>query len=331
MKKKLAVLFLCVSLAFVAAGTGWSKDNADITVVVMPKLVSIPYFNAAQDGAEKCGADLGIKVIYAGPTEADATQQYRMVEDFIAQGVDAIAVAPNDPAGLTPVLRKAKEAGIVVLDWDTAAEKDAVDYSIHNTDDREMGEHMWQRLFEAIGKEEGKYAILTGGLEAENLNTWIDYGLAWAEKNHPGIQLVTEKIPTNEKQQEAYSKALDLLKAYPDLDGIMGQSTPTPIGAGQAIQELGLQDKVSLVGHTMPKDAAQYLKDGSIDTGVLWNVYDLGYLAAYIAYTKVTGGEIKDGMEVPNIGKIEVREDGKTIILGPPLDITAGNVDSLQF
>jgi simple sugar transport system substrate-binding protein/rhamnose transport system substrate-binding protein len=329
--KKLLVSVLCVALLLTMAMAGWAKDKADITIVVMPKLVGIPYFNAAGDGAEKLGADLGIKVIYAGPTEADATQQYKMVEDFIAQGVDAIAVAPNDPAGLTPVLRKAKAAGIVVLDWDTAAEKDAVDYSIHNTDDREMGEHMWQRLFEAIGKKDGKYAILTGGLEAENLNTWIDYGLAWAKENYPDMQLVTDKIPTNEKQQEAYSKTLDLLKAYPDLDGIMGQSTPTPIGAGQAIQELGLQKKVALVGHTMPKDAAVYLKDGSIDTGVLWNVFDLGYLTAYIAYTKVIGGEITNGMEIPNVGKIEFRDDGKTIILGPPLDITAENVDSLKF
>ena len=62
-----------------------------------------------------------------------------------------------------------------IRDRDTAAEKDAVDYSIHNADDQELGEHMFQKLFEAIGKDEGTYAILTGGLEAENLNTCLLY------------------------------------------------------------------------------------------------------------------------------------------------------------
>ena len=314
-----------------ASSDGGAKtDGSKVKVVIMPKLVGIPYFNAAEKGAKQCAEDMGFEVIYAGPTEADATQQFKMVEDYIAQGVNAICVAPNDPAGLTPALKKAKEAGIAVIDWDTAAEKDAVDYSIHNADDQELGEHMFQKLFEAIGKDEGTYAILTGGLEAENLNTWIKYGMDWAEQNYPNMKLVTDKIPTNEKQQEAYSKTLDLMKCYPDLDGIMGMSTPTVPGAGQAIQELGLQDQVALVGHAMPADAAEYIKDGSADCGVLWDIYNLGYLTAYVGYMAATGGEIKDGVDVPNVGALQLKEDGKTIILGPPLDITKENVDELS-
>ncbi len=302
-----------------------------VKVVVMPKLIGIPYFNASEAGAKQCAADMGFEVIYAGPTEADATQQFKMVEDYITQGVDAICVAPNDPAGLTPALQKAKDAGITVIDWDTPADKAVVDYSIHQIDDKLLGEHMFKVLFEQIGKTEGTYAILTGGLEAANLNAWIDQGLLWAAENYPDMKLVTDKIPTNEKQQEAYSKTLELLKAYPDLDGIMCMSTPTPIGCGQAIQELGLQDDIVVVGHAMPQDAKDYLKDGSIDVGILWDVYKLGYLTAYIAYQQVLGQPITDGMDVPNVGVITLQDDGKTIIMGEPLDITAENVDSLKF
>lgn len=313
------------------------KPAADdrITVVVMPKLVGIPYFNAAEKGAKRCGEDIGFEVIYAGPTEADATQQAQMLESYIAQGVGAICVAPNDPAGIRPTLEKARAAGITVLDWDTPADKDVVDYSINQIDDKQLGEHMFQTLFEEMekinGSKEGKYAILTGGLEAANLNTWISYGLAMAEKDWPGMVLVTDKIATNEKQQEAYQKTLDLLKAYPDITGIMGQSTPTVPGAAQAIQELGLQDKVALVGHGMPNDVEQYLKDGSADVAILWDVEKLGYLIAYIAYAQITGIDITDQMEVPNVGNITLKEDGKTIIMGPAQDFTAENVDQFDF
>ena len=306
-----------------------------ITIVVMPKLIGIPYFNAAEKGAMKCGEDLGFEVIYTGPTEADATEQAKMLENYITQGVDAICVAPNDPAGIRPTLEKAKAAGITVLDWDTPADKDVVDYSINQIDDQQLGEDMFRTLFEEMekinGSKEGKYALLTGGLEAANLNTWIKYGLDYAAKEWPGMVLVTDKIATNEKQQEAYQKTLELLKAYPDITGIECQSSPTVPGAAQAIQELGLQDKVAIVGHGLPNDSRPYLKDGSADVAILWDVEKLGYLIAYVAYAKVTGMEIKDQMEVPNIGNITLREDGKTIVMGAPLHFTAENVDQFDY
>ena len=60
-----------------------------------------------------------------------------MLEDYITQGVDAICVAPNDAAALDNVLKKAKDAGIAVLDWDSQANKELVDLSIHQIDDKE--------------------------------------------------------------------------------------------------------------------------------------------------------------------------------------------------
>jgi simple sugar transport system substrate-binding protein/rhamnose transport system substrate-binding protein len=304
--------------------------DSEITIVVMPKLIGIPYFNASETGAMKAGEDFGFNVIYAGPTEADATQQVKMLEDYIAQGVDAIAVAPNDPAGLTPTLQKAAEAGIAVIDWDTAAEKDAVLYSVAQVDPYEEAEHVWGTVFEKMG-DERDYAILTGGLEAANLNVRIEAGEAFKAANYPDMNLVTDIIPTNESQQEAYTKTLDLMKSYPDITGIICMSSPTIPGAGQAIQELGLQEETVAIGHGMPNDSAPYLKDGSADIAVLWDVEALGYLAAYIAYCAATGQEVTDGMEVQTVGSIRLEEDGKSIIMGPPLDITAENVDQFDY
>ena len=122
-----------------------------------------------------------------------------------------------------------------------------------------------------------------------------------------------------------------LISAYPNLKGIVGVSTPAPIGAAMAVQEKGLQDQISVVGSCMPTDAAPYLKDGSLDFGILWDPGMLGRLTVYVAHYELNGVEITDGMEVPGVGNITLLEDGKTIIMGPPSIWTAENVDQFDF
>lgn len=288
-------------------------------IVVMPKLIGIPYFTQTGEGAKKAGEELGLNVIYNGPTTADAAEQVKMLEDYITQGVDAICVAPNDAAALDPVLKKAREAGILVLDWDTEATKDLVDASVHQIDDKELGEHLAQKLVDYMGTEEGEYAIITGSLSASNLNTWIGYAKDYMETKYPKMKLVTDPIGTDEKQTEALSKTKDLIKAYPDLKGIIAVSTPAPIGAAQAIAELGLQDKVSVVGTAVKEDCKEVLADGSLDLGCLWNTQDLGYLTVAVAKSLLDGNKLSDGMEVEGFGKIQLIGD-KNVILGPPED-----------
>ena len=268
MKKGLRIVLLAMLVCSLFLAAAEAKEY---TVLVMPKLVGIPYFNASETGALQAGKDLGVNVIYAGPTQPDAAAQVKMIEDYISRGVDAIAVAPNDPAALTPVLRRAKQRGILVMDWDTPADKSVVEFSVHQIDDKVYGEHNWDLLVEAMGTDEGDYAIITGGLAAANLNTWIDHGFAYAKEKYPNLRLVTERVPTDEKQQEAYRKTLDLLRAYPNLKGIVGVSTPAPIGAAQAVEERGVQDKVAVVGTALPNDSAPYLKSGALRVSTLWD------------------------------------------------------------
>ncbi len=330
--KKLCLLttvFLLCAVGMFAAGQQESDDVPSI--LVMPKLIGIPYFNASEKGALQAGEDLGIKVIYNGPTETDAAAQVKMIEDYIVQGVDAIAVAPNDPAALTPVLMKARQKGIFVLDWDTPADKAVVDLSVHQIDDQLYGQHFWDLLVKHMGTDDADYAILTGGLSAENLNSWIDSGLAYAEEVYPNLNLVSERIPTNEKQEEAYNKALNLLKAYPSVQGLVCMSSPCPIGAGQAVEELGLKGEVAVVGTGLPTDSCPGLKAGAISEVSLWDPATLGYLVVYLANEMIQGNEIVDGAEVPNVGNIELKADGKTVIMGPPSDFNTGNCHQFDF
>lgn len=324
MKKLTAVL---LSLLLVLSGVAAMAE----TIVVMPKLVGIPYFNASETGALEAGKELGIEVIYTGPTQGDAAQQVTMIEDLLIKGIDALAIAPNDPDAVSPALQKAIQENVLVVDWDTPASGDDVKYSIHQIDDQKFGEIIWDKLVEAMGTEEGEYAIVTGYLTAANLNTWIKYGLEYAATRYPNLKLVTDPVPSDESAQEAYSQTLALLGTYPNLKGIVGISTPGPIGAAMAVQEKGLQDKVAVVGSSMPKDSAPYLKDGSLDFGILWDPGKLGKLTVYVAHYELNGTPITNGMEIPGVGAITVWEDGKTIIMGDPSVWTAENVDQFDF
>lgn len=325
----LLTLALCLAAAW-AAGSSDASSDGERTIVVMPKLVGIPYFNASEAGAARAGEELGINVIYTGPTTADAAEQVRMLEDLISKGVDAIAVAPNDAAALTPVLMKARNAGIIVVDWDTPADPSVVDLSIHQIDDKEYGRHIWNLLVQEMG-DTGDYAIITGGLSAANLNSWIDAGLEYAETEYPGLNLVTERVPSDEKQQVAYQKTLDLIKAYPNLKGIIGISTPAPLGAAQAVQEKGLTDTIAVVGTSLPTDSGPYLEDGSLRVGTLWDPSKLGYLTVVLTNAYLDGGKPSNGQMVDGVGEITVWSDGKTVIMGPPTDFTRGNYGSFSF
>ncbi|XP_061168548.1 autoinducer 2-binding protein LsrB-like [Saccostrea echinata] len=274
------------------------------------------------------GQRLGVDVIYTGPSTADASEQVRILEDMISRGVSAIAVAPNDAAAVTPVLIKARNAGIAVLDWDTPADESVVDYSVQQVDSTVYARHMYDLLVQNMG-ESGDYAVVTGGLSAENLNIWIDEGLEYAKVKYPGLTLVTQRIPSDEKQQLAYQKTLDLLKAYPNLKGILGYSTPAPIGVAQAVQEKGLQSRIAVVGVALPTDSGPYLEDGSLDVATLWDPGKLGALTVYVASELLNGRAIADGQDVPGVGRITVR--GKVIVMGPPSDFTKENYKDYTF
>lgn len=324
--------FFAIALAMVLTLSCFAAfaEEDEMTIVVMPKLVGIPYFNAAETGALEAGKELGVNAVYVGPTEGDAALQVQMIEDLLIDGIDALAIAPNDPDSVSPALQKCIADDVLVMDWDTTANADDVTYSIQQIDNKVLGEMLFDLLVEAMGTDEGEYAIVTGYLTAANLNTWIQYGLDYAAEKYPKLTLVTDPVPSDESAQEAYTQTLALLDAYPNLKGILGYSTPAPIGCAMAVQEKGLQDKVTVVGTSMPTDSAPYLKDGSLDYGVLWNPASLGKLSVYVAWLTLTEQEV-EGFEVPGVGPIHINEDGKTIIMAEPSVWTAENVDQFDF
>ncbi len=105
MKKILYVLVVGTVAGLVGCAGDRGKEKV-YTVAFVPKIKGIPYFTACQKGAEEAGKELGIKVVYDGPTKADRNLQLDLLNNWIASGdYDSLAVACTDKEGVAPALR----------------------------------------------------------------------------------------------------------------------------------------------------------------------------------------------------------------------------------
>ena len=127
-----------LTTGLVGAHAQGAKKSDIVTVV---KISGIQWFNRMEEGVKKFAADTGNKAFQVGPAKADAQLQVQLVEDMIAQGVDAIAVVPFAPEALEPVLKKAMDKGIKVVSHE-ASEIQNVDWDVEAFSNAAYGEHL---------------------------------------------------------------------------------------------------------------------------------------------------------------------------------------------
>ena len=330
MKKMFLVRVISVitllALFAACAPTVAEEEAEPFEIAVVVKITGIPWFNVVETGVNRAATELGVNAYQTGPAEADAAQ-VKIVEDLIAKGVDAIAVVPNDAKALEPVFEKAKAAGIVVITHESP-DQVGTDFDFEPIDNVKFGQGAWDQLVRHMG-DTGEYAIFVGGLTVPLHNFWADTGIEYAKEKYPNLTLVTDRIPCGEDQELARQKTLELLKAYPNLKGIVGFGSLGPIGAAQALKEKGLTDQVAVVGTVIPSQAAPYLKEGSLKEGILWNPADAGFGMVWLAKYLLEGNKIATGVEIPGLGAVTV--DGQLVKLDKTLYITAENAESLGF
>jgi len=297
------------------------------TMAIVPKAMEIPYFRAANDGAQEAAKDLGVEVIYRGPAIADAGQQIKVIRSLIEQKVHLLAVSANDPERLVPVLQEARQEGIKVITWDSDTRPEARDFFVNMVDPETLGRHLMDTLALSMG-EKGEFAIMTGSLSAANLNEWIHWIQVQQKENYPDMKL-TEIVPTDDNPRKAYAAAQKLLADHPRLGGIIGNSSIAAPAAAQAVKDSGQSGKIKVVGLSTPLAMRSYLEEGSAQTATLWSPKKLGYLTVALAVNDLNGRFPQNGEEIRNVGKIRVNKD--QVIMGEPLDFTRENVNQYDF
>ncbi|HPT96170.1 MAG TPA: autoinducer 2 ABC transporter substrate-binding protein [Microbacteriaceae bacterium] len=280
------------------AAPGAEGGDGDYTIVIVPKDATNPWFVRMEDGVKSYAADSGHKVYQKGPAETDATMQVQVIQDLIAQGVDAIGVVPVDPGALETVLKQALDAGIVVVTHEGASQQNTM-YDIEAFNNTDYGAFIMDNLAEAMG-EEGVYTTMVGHVTNASHNEWADGAVARAAEEYPNMTLL-EAEPRVESQDDgevAYQSAKELLKKYPEIRGIVGTSSFDAPGVARAIEELGLTGKVFVSGTGMPAANKSILQKGLVQTLTLWDPADAGYALAALA-TKILDGEtIANGLDL---------------------------------
>jgi len=309
--------------------SGGGAGGKKVTIALMPKSKGNAYFISCKKGADKAAKDLGVDLIFDGPTDPDPARQNEIIENWITLGVDAIAAACENKEGISTALRKAKAKGIKVITYDSDAAPDAREYFVNQATPEGIGNTLMDEAARLCGSE-GEFAIITASLTAANMNEWQKYIEARRSTKYPNMKMVALR-PCDDLKDKAQAEATALLGANPNLKLLMAICSPAVPGAAEAVKQAGKTGKVKVIGLGLPSENRKYVKEGVTDSVILWKTEDLGYLTVYAAHALATA-KVKSGdksIKVGALGDFEIR--GDNVLLGQPFIFNKGNIDQFDF
>jgi len=300
-----------------------------ITVAVMPKAISNPYFESCRQGAEEAAALLDVRLLWDGPDSSrPARRQEAFVEEWVNGRVNAIAVSAADAEAVSPALRRARQAGVSVITWDSDCASDARSFFVMPATLEGIG----KALVNAAGRillGQGEVAVIAASAASKNQSIAIECVRTSLAQDYPAVRLVATKF-CEDDQETARVLAKELLAREPNVKVLLTTCAPAVPGAAQAVKDAGRKD-VRVAGLSSPAGCREFIREGIVDSVVLWNTVDLGYLTVYATHAAATGSlKAGDGcMRAGRLGTIVVQDD--QVRLGRPYIFNAANVDSVKF
>ena len=256
MKKVLSVA-LSLLLVLSLAGTAMAAE-----IGFLPPAVTSPFYAACIEGAtpvaEAFGYDL---LVMAPPSEDDYATQMSMMEDMITRGVSGIAVCGINLDALIPGIKKANEAGIPVVMFNTITEiasGEVYAYSGYNQYNGGAKIADWVNT-QTAGT--AKVAIIEGlpsDYTTQRMGGFVDR----CKEAYPGIEVVASQ-PGDWVRETGMNAAMDMLQAHPEITVIYGLSDEMALGAVQACKQLNRED-IICVGLDGNPNAFESVKAGEL-------------------------------------------------------------------
>ena len=176
------------------------------------------------------------------------------------------------------------------------------------------------QMMAATLKNEGDVAILSATAQATNQNIWIEeMKKEWAKPDYAKMKLVAT-VYGDDVADKSYRETQGLIKAYPNLKGIIAPTSVGIVAAAKAVVDAGLVGKVFVTGLGLPSEMKGAVLAGATDTFAIWNPIDLGYsatmIAAMIAEGKATGAP-GTTIHAGRMGDIKIGDDGSAAMSDP--------------
>ncbi len=323
--RRLGAILLCLLASLSPALAAETK----LIVTMMPKAKGNAYFISCKAGADKAAKELGVELLFDGPTDSNAAKQNEIVENWITLGVDVITVAAENKEGISTALRKAQKQGIKVLTYDADALPDARSFFVNQATPQGIAYGLLDEAARLMG-EEGEFAIITATLTAGNQREWLKHMDVRLAEKYPKMKLVAVR-PSDDLKDKAQSEATALMSANHHLKLLMAICTPGTPGAAEAVKQAGKAGKVKVIGLGLPNENKRYVHEGVTESVMLWNTEDLGYLTVYAA-AALAKDELKPGatsLKAGALGTFEIK--GDNILLGKPYIFNRANIDRFDF
>lgn len=271
-----------------------SNSAKQLTIGFVPMTLNNEYFITMVNGAKEEAQKLGVKLdVQAGDTHASAAAQLQIVENMITSGVNAICIVPSSSEGLATALKKAKAAGIPVLNLDTKldpsvtkeAGMDVPFYGTNNYNGAKLaGEYVAKHFPKGT-----KVAVLTGIAGQQNTsdrrNGFID-----AAKS---IINVAAEQSGNWEVDQGYTVTQNILNANPDLNFIFSSNDDMAIGALRAIKAAGKTGKVQVIGFDGTSEALNQIKAGNMLATVAQDPAKMGIMGVDSAVKMIKGEKVE--------------------------------------
>jgi ribose transport system substrate-binding protein len=297
------------------ATTGPSGER--LTIAVIPKGTTHAFWRAVYAGAEDAGKELNVDIIWKGPLkEDDRSAQIQVVQQFVAQGVSGIVVAPLDSRALKDPVQLADSRKIPVVIMDSALDgevgKDFVSFVA--TDNRKGGELGGEELARILNNKGN--VVLLRYAEGSASTEEREAGFLDAIAKHPDIKLIVQNRYGGATADSAAKAALNIIDAIKQADGIFCPNESTTAGMLAALRTAGLSGQKKFVGFDATADLVRSLENNEVQALVAQNPYRMGHECVKTLVDHIRGQQVpqrvdtgvhlitKENMNAPEIQEL---------------------------
>lgn len=236
------------------------------TFALVVKTRNNPFFTPMIEAADAEAKALGVTLeVQAPPQETDKEQQFAMVQQLVAKGVDAILIAPADSKAIVPALKEAQDKGILVINLDNRVDADTataagLELGGYVGADNEAGGKLAGEELATLLPAGSKVALLEGIRGVDN---------AEARKRgfEAGVQGKLEIVARESGEWDtakANAKFQAILAAHPDVTGVFCANDKMALGVLKAIADAGKTGQIMVVGYDNIPDVKAHLDSGAL-------------------------------------------------------------------
>ena len=266
--------------------TSGSKSEKKKTVAYVTNGIA-SFWVIAQKGAEKAGKDLDVNVEVRMPPKG-VTDQKRMVQELLAQGVDGIAISPIDPVNQSDLLQEIADHSILITQDSDAPDSPRQCYI--GMDNYKAGRMCGELVKEAL-PEGGEIMLFVGRLGQANARLRrqgvIDEVMGRSDDNtrydKPGAPIKNDKYTILDTRlddfdfPQAKANAQDAIAKYPNLKCMVGLFAYNPPLCLEAVRDAGKLNEIKVVSFDEEGPSLQGIIDGTVVGTVVQNPYQYGY------------------------------------------------------